>query len=89
MMLQRHEYVEDDESGWFAGCLDAEHEHDQTSVHLCTLYELAVMTPGIVGYLALPPGCTVTLGEGAPSIWRGDAALEIRSGSLLASMFGD
>lgn len=89
VIMQRYEGGEEDESGWFLRCLGVEHEHDSSTLQLCTLYELAVMKPVIVGYLALPPGCTVTLGESIPSIVRDGADLQIREGSLLATMFGD
>lgn len=78
-----------DESGWFIGCRGDDDDHnDSAQIEYRTLYELAVVNPAIVGYLALPADCIVIIGDGAPVIGRGDEALDFRAGSLLATTFG-
>lgn len=83
-----HRYPHDeDESGWFIGCLGESHEHTDDTLRGATLYELAVANPAIVGYLALPRDCSVVVGDGAPEIMRHGELLVPRRGSLLATMF--
>ncbi|MEV0062935.1 hypothetical protein [Nocardia sp. NPDC050718] len=77
----------DDFSGWFVGCSGLAHEHDDTTMRSTTLYELAVINPSIVGYLALPHDCSVDTSDGAPEIWRNGEPLTVRDGSLLAASF--
>ncbi|OLO98838.1 hypothetical protein BVU76_28760 [Mycolicibacterium porcinum] len=85
-----HRYThEEDESGWYIGCADDDHDHDEAKLRYATLYELAVAKPAIVGFLALPPDCSVLLGGGAPLVVRQREPLPVREGSLLATMFGD
>ncbi|MEU4313231.1 hypothetical protein [Nocardia sp. NPDC024068] len=83
-----HRYPHGDtESGWFIGCSGSAHRHTDATLRAATLYELAVAKPAIIGYLALPTGCSVVLTEGHPGIARGGKRLSPRPGSLLAAMF--
>lgn len=75
------------ESGWFIGCPGHVHQHTGDVLRSATLYELAIAKPAIVGYLALPPGCSIVLAGGALEITRGNERLAPRPGSLLAEMF--
>ncbi|BBZ13589.1 immunity protein Imm33 domain-containing protein [Mycobacterium branderi] len=85
-----HRYThEEDESGWYIGCSGDDHDHDETKLHHVSLYELAVAKPAIIGFLALPPDCSVLVGGGAPLVVRHREPLPVREGSLLATMFGD
>ncbi len=52
------------DSGWRIGCLDHAHAHDQATLRIAPLSRVAVI-PGLVDYLALPPGWVVTFEEGA------------------------
>lgn len=56
--------VEEDDhaSGWFLGCADESHEHnDPDNLHLVSLYEAFVNEPAIEGFLTFPPGSTITV----------------------------
>lgn len=60
--LQRdHPSGKDDlDSGWFIGCLDPQHRHDQAEdLYKMSLYECVVINPALVRYLALPYGTMV------------------------------
>lgn len=85
-----HRYSHDeDESGWYIGCPGDDHDHDEANLRHATLYELAVANPAIIGFLALPPHCSVLVGGGTPLVVRQGEPLPVRDGSLLATMFGD
>jgi hypothetical protein len=86
VLMHRYSH-EEGESGWFIGCRGAVHEHTGTALRSATLYELALAKPVIVGYLALPPDCSVVVGDGAPEITRRNEVLIPEPGSLLAKMY--
>ncbi|MGW0179860.1 immunity protein Imm33 domain-containing protein [Nocardia sp. NPDC003345] len=86
VLMQRYPHGET-ESGWFIGCTGAVHRHTDATLRAATLYELAVVRPAIIGYLALPAGCSVVLSGGRPEIARGSTRLPSREGSLLAAMY--
>ncbi|BDT86702.1 hypothetical protein FMUAM8_24660 [Nocardia cyriacigeorgica] len=87
VVMHRYEHDED-ESGWFIGCLGEAHDHDDDTLRSATLYELAVANRAIVGYLGLPQGCTVFVSDGPPEVLRDGEPLEPEPGSLIATMFG-
>ncbi|MEV0045804.1 hypothetical protein AB0H60_20395 [Nocardia rhamnosiphila] len=86
VLMQRYPHG-DTESGWFIGCPGDVHQHTNGVLRSATLYELAIAKPAIVGYLALPPGCSIVLADRAPEITRGNERLVPQPGSLLAEMF--
>jgi hypothetical protein len=52
---------EGNHSGWFMGCMDDSHDHeDPSALRLVSLYEVACQRPGIIPFLALPPGFNVS-----------------------------
>ncbi|HEX7641376.1 MAG TPA: hypothetical protein VF472_04095 [Burkholderiaceae bacterium] len=77
-------------SGWFLGCLDEEHDHNNTqSLRVISLYEAVVNhAPRALEYLGLPPGILLLLGSGTPSIMYNGDALKIRKHSYLEAFFG-
>jgi hypothetical protein len=74
------------DSGWFCGCREDGHDHNQIAeLRRVSLYEAVVRhAPQIVPYLALPPGVLVGVSEHAPVVFRDGQPLEFRPGSYLA-----
>lgn len=61
------------DSGWFVGCADPSHDHDdRENLAPTMLYNVAVLAPSLTAFLALPPGVEVEVGtepsEGEPSV---------------------
>ena len=77
----------DSDSGWFIGCDDPNHDHqDQRNLQRKSLYELVVRhDQNIIPYLALPAGISVHVRGGVPSFHRGEESLAILPNSFLAA----
>jgi hypothetical protein len=77
------------DSGWFFGCRDKDHDHnDATELRCVSLYEAAVSyAPQIIPYLALPPGVLIALENDAPAIFHNGEALDFLKGSFLAARY--
>jgi hypothetical protein len=78
----------DSDSGWFIGCDDKNHDHqDSNNLLLKSVYELVVVyEQSIIPYLALPPGISVHVCNGIPILHRKDKELAIRPNSYLAAL---
>ncbi|HEY0913286.1 MAG TPA: hypothetical protein VGE22_00325 [Solimonas sp.] len=76
---------EENDSGWFIGCLDENHDHqDMNSLELMSLYQAVVeRAPRALPYLALPAGCGVRMQRSEPLIHDKDGPLPIKPGSYL------
>lgn len=85
---------EDDprDSGWFLGCLDSKHDHDNPeNFALLSLYEAVMCNKFIVPYLALPVGVNV-IEVGNPDgfeIAHGNDVLPPQQGSYLEKWLND
>jgi hypothetical protein len=77
----------DNDSGWFIGCVDPNHNHQEpTNLARKSLYEIVVRyEPIITSYLAIPPGISVYIRDGIPVFHRGESKLAILSDSFLAA----
>jgi len=77
----------DSDSGWFIGCDDPNHDHqNQNNLQRKSLYELVVRNErNILPYLALPAGISVHVRDGVPSFHRGEKQLAILPNSYLAA----
>lgn len=77
----------DDDSGWFVGCDDPNHDHqDVNNLERKSLYELVVRNHwGITQYLALPAGISVHVRDGMPSFYRGESQLPLLPSSYLGA----
>jgi hypothetical protein len=77
------------DSGWFFGCLDKDHDHNDAAELRCvSLYEAVVShAPQIIPYLALPAGVLIALENGAPAILHNGEALDFLKGSFLAARY--
>lgn len=75
------------DSGWYFGCADENHEHNEvTELRCVSVYEAAVRyAPQIVPYLALPTGLIILVSEGVPSIFQDGELLKFKPGSFLAA----
>jgi hypothetical protein len=76
---------EENDSGWFFGCDNPEHDHQQLEVlQRVSVYEAAVrMEPRIIPFLALPQGAFVGFGAGIPYFSVDDREISIRPGTYL------
>jgi hypothetical protein len=77
----------DSDSGWFIGCDDPNHDHqDQNNLQRKSLYELVVRHDrNIIPYLGLPAGISVHVRDSVPSFHRGEKQLAILPNSYLAA----
>jgi hypothetical protein len=85
VVLSRAEPQEND-SGWFVGCTSPRHDHnDPSTLDRTSLYQLAILAPGAIGFLGLPAGIQVVVRPGnAPVIERNGKRLPIKPRSYLA-----
>lgn len=74
------------DSGWFFGCREQGHDHNDAAELSCTsLYDAAVrLAPLTIPYLALPAGTLLSIGSGPPAIFRHGEPLDFKPGSFLA-----
>lgn len=78
---------EGNNSGWYFGCNDENHDHDDIAELRCvSLYEAAVnYSPRIVPFLALPEGILVVSSRSGWSIFQDGDRLDLTPGSYLAT----
>jgi hypothetical protein len=72
------------DSGWFIGCCDEEHDHNQLSeLEKVSVYEAVIRRcGGALQYLAFPAGAMIVVDEW-PEFFMNGKELEIRSGSFV------
>lgn len=77
------------DSGWFFGCVDTQHNHQALSnLRRVSLYEAAVRyNERIVPFLSLPANIFVDFREGIPSFLLGDREIPIKPKSYLDRKF--
>jgi len=77
------------DSGWFVGCRDEDHDHNNVGELKCvSLYEAAVRyQPRIIPFLALPPGVLLSVGNDAPAVFQNGQPLALKPGSYLATRY--
>jgi hypothetical protein len=78
------------DSGWFCGCHEEDHDHNNASELKCvSLYEAAARhSPAIVPYLALPAGVLLAVTDATPTFFQDGEPLEFKPGSYLAARYG-
>jgi hypothetical protein len=74
--MTRSKSTNDRDSGWFVGCLDREHDHnDASNIRCVSLYEAYLGQKGIEAFVTFPVGATIAVdrkdgvtifGEGKP-----------------------
>jgi hypothetical protein len=76
------------ESGWFVGCCDHTHDHDNPDELVTThLYHLVEQFPGLFPYIAMPVGIQVLFEESRAIIFQpGEENGQVDPGSLLSSL---
>ena len=88
VLFMHRDESSDPDSGWFIGCYDDGHDHqDAAQLVSVSLFEAAVSwDQRFIGYAALPAGCYVVAGQGGPPvITMEDKPLDLVPGSLLSS----
>jgi hypothetical protein len=88
LFLSRNDGIGPGDSGWFVGCLDRQHDHnDPANIHRVSLYKAFLQQPGIIGYVAFPPGSTIVVDqETGVTITKDGKDLRILAGSFLDRM---
>jgi hypothetical protein len=88
LFLARSEPYKKTDSGWFLGCLDDDHDHEEVeNLEVVSLYEAFLNRNEIHLWAAFPRGSLIALEEGLePRISRDDTPLDIVPGSFLDQM---
>ncbi len=88
LFLARSEPFEKTDSGWFLGCLDDDHDHEEVeNLAVVTLYQAFLGRPEIEVWASFPRGTLIALEQGlVPRITRDDVPLDIQPGSFLERM---
>jgi hypothetical protein len=83
--MTRSENNNERDSGWFVGCLDGGHDHNEAGNLRCiSLYEAYLGQRGIQGFVTFPVGATVLIdGKQGVTILNGAEPLGIVPGSFL------
>jgi hypothetical protein len=76
------------DSGWFLGCVDSEHNHDDSKeLRRLSLYEAACSARECIKFFALPPGIEILFdSEHRFAIWFDGEECRVRPGSYLAHL---
>jgi len=89
-VMGRAEATGPTDSGWFVGCTDEAHDHQQPeALYVVPLIELAVRLPALTQFLALPEGTDVVAsgpGRVRARVFVDDVELTPPAGSYLASL---
>ena len=84
LVLERAEEIAND-SGWFIGHAESTCDYnDPGNLRRCSLYEVGMLVPKSIMFLALPTGCRVFLSETSVEISYQGTPLPIVPGSLLS-----
>lgn len=87
-MLSRVSRSDPDDSGWFFGCLDDDHDHNRPeNLRGGSLYEKCCASPVVLDFLAMPMGSIVLmdrLGRLEQAFGPDEKELAVREGSFLA-----
>jgi hypothetical protein len=76
------------DSGWFIGCCDQDHDHDNPDESaMIHLFHLVESSPGLFPYLAMPVGTMLVFEEHQAIVFRPDEDEgQVDPGSLLSSL---
>jgi hypothetical protein len=87
--MTRSESNNDRDSGWFVGCLDDGHDHNEAGNLRCiSLYEAYLGQRGIQGFVTFPVAATIVVDrKQGMTILNGDRPLSIVPGSFLDAWF--
>ena len=84
LIAARSEPTDDADFGWFLGCGDDAHDHnDPAHLRRVSLYQAWLDRPDIQGWVGLPRRVSVLLNDDGPAFFRGDQPLAIVAGSYL------
>lgn len=80
--------VENNNTGWFIGCTDKDHDHNNIeNLKRISVYEAMLAKPEIIELLALPPGTFVIKSEINLIIYKDDIELSVQQGSYLQQKY--
>ena len=84
-IMVRSEGANERDSGWFVGCLDDEHDHnDPANLSCVSLYEAYLNQQGIQGFVTFPVGTMIVNDKkNGLTILKDDKPLKIEPGSFL------
>ena len=79
------------DSGWFIGCEDLNHDHNNAENLSCiSLYEAVLLyAPILLFFLALPPGSMVIEKDNELQFFNNEVQLEIGSDTFLEAAMGE
>lgn len=83
--MTRNEAFQADDSGWYMGCLDPDHDHDSHANLSCVpLYDVVLKRNEIHNWIAFPTDAKIVLMQsGVPKVWIGEEKFEILPGSFV------
>lgn len=85
VFMSRAEQTDEQDSGWFVGCLKEDHDHNDPENLLCvSLYEALLNQRRIEGFVMFPIGSTIVMDQAKGfSIHKDDKEVKIVPGTLL------
>jgi hypothetical protein len=86
LLLTRAEKSDEMDSGWFIGCTDPLHDHnDVANLKRESLYQTFIHRPGIAPWMTFPTGSSVLLkpDQGSPIVCFGDVECTLIEGSFV------
>ena len=88
-LMLRSNPTNERDSGWFVGCLNEDHDHNDTANLRCiSLYEAYLNQKGIQGFVAFPNGIMVVMNrKSGLSIINEGEPLKVHPGSFLDDWF--
>jgi hypothetical protein len=90
LILSRDKVLHANDSGWFIGCHDEDHDHNSNANLICvSLYEAFLKQKPIQGWMAFPVGTLVALQDGEPPmVFKDGTKLAILPDSYLGQLIG-
>lgn len=89
-LMVRSDPTNERDSGWFVGCLDKNHDHNDTAhLHCISLYEAYLNQRGIHGFVAFPTGIMIVMDQkrGLSIVNDKDEPLAVQPASFLDDWF--
>ena len=89
-IMVRSDPTQERDSGWFVGCLDKDHDHNDTANLQCiSLYEAYLNQRGIQGFVAFPSGIMIVMDRktGLSIVNSDDEPLKVLPDSFLDNWF--
>ena len=89
LAMARLEGTDENDSGWFIGCLDPACDHDNVeNLSRVSLYEITNHHPQLRPWLSFPNDSVILLEQDKVEVRVNDELKEIEEGSFLAELIG-